>query len=115
MDGAGLPVEPAAELFEDAVRPVEDAAVTRYGVAVPGGVLAVLGERRLHRHAERLLVDRDIDSELAQRRMQARVEVGDRETVDEVERPHTAVMGANEQRVVDEVEVDLKGRGLVMQ
>src|SRR5205085_3245352 len=45
MDRAGLAAEPAAELLEHAVGPVEDAAVALDGVAVPGGVLAVLGER----------------------------------------------------------------------
>src|SRR4029453_5379511 len=107
-DRAGLAVEPAAELLEDAVGPVEHETEALDRAAIPGCVLAVLRERRSDGEPERLLPDRDVDSELAQRLMEARVEVGHRNTVGELERPDATVMGANEQRVVDEVEVDLK-------
>ncbi len=78
-------------------------------------MLAILGERRRHRHAERLLLDPNVDSELAQHLVKAGVEVGDRDTVGEVERPAAAVVGAYEQCMVEEVEVDLKGGVFVMQ
>ena len=84
-------------------------------LAIPGRVLAVLRERRRHRHSERLLPDLDVDSELAQRRVEPGVEVGDRHTVGELERPAATVAGAHDQRVVDEVEVDLERRPVVMQ
>src|SRR3954451_2287662 len=95
MDGAGLATEPAAELLEHAVRPVENAAVALDRVAIPGGVLAVLRERRRHQHAERLLLDLDVDSQLVHRLVQLGVEAGDRETVGEGERAAAALMGAN--------------------
>jgi len=78
-------------------------------------MLAVLGERRRHRHSERLLFDLDIDTEFAQYRMQLGVEVGDRDAVGKVERASATVVRANDQRVGDEVEVDLEGRVVVMQ
>src|SRR5439155_21912816 len=65
MDGAGLAAEPAAELLKHTVSPVEDAAVALDRVAIPGCVLAVLRERRRHRNPEGMLLDLDVDSELA--------------------------------------------------
>ena len=115
VDRAGLALEPAAELLEDAVGPVEHVAEALDRAAIPGCVLAVLRERRLDREPERLLPDRDVDPELAQRLVETRVEIGHRNSLGELERPDATVMGANEQRVVDEVEVDLKGRVVVVQ
>src|SRR5439155_12761581 len=115
MDGAGLAAEPAAELLEYAVGPVEDVAVVLDRVAIPGRVLAVLGEGRRHRNPEWVLVDLDVDSELAQRFVETGVEGGDRDAVGEAERPSAAVVRANEQRVVDEGEIDVEGRAFVLQ
>jgi hypothetical protein len=78
-------------------------------------VLAVLGERRCHWHSERSLLDFDVDAELPQRLMQAAIEIGDRDAICELKRAASAVVGAHDQRVVDEVEVDLKCRVVVMQ
>jgi hypothetical protein len=68
-------------------------------------VLAVIGKRRLHRHAEGMLLDLDVDPELSQGLVQAPIEVGDRDTVGELEGSAAAVVRPDEQRVVDEVEV----------
>ncbi len=57
VHGARLAVEPAAELLEHRVRPVEDPAEARDRVAIPGRVVAIVRERRRHRHAERLLIE----------------------------------------------------------
>ncbi len=115
VDGAGLAAEPAAELLEDTVRPVENAAVALDRVAIPGRVLAIVRERSRDWQSERLLLDLDVDAELVEDLMKARIEVGDGDAVGQVERAGAAVVGANEQRVVDEVEVDLECRVLVVE
>src|SRR5690348_13370078 len=79
-------------------------------VAVPGGVLVVLVERRRHRHPERLLVDYDVDAQLCERRVKARVEIGDGETICERERADAPVQSAYDQLMVDKVEIDLERR-----
>src|SRR5207249_10693284 len=58
VDRARLAAEPAGELLEDRVRPVEDVPEALDGIAVVGRVLPVGGERRRHGHAERALADR---------------------------------------------------------
>ena len=68
MHRARLAVEPAAELLEDAVRPVEDPAEASYRVVIPGGVLSVLREGCRHRDAERPFENFDIDPEVRSRR-----------------------------------------------
>ena len=72
------------------------------------GVLAVVRERRRHRHAERRLADRDVDPEPRERRVQLLVELGDGEPVDELERLDLAAARRDHEAVVDEVEVDLE-------
>ena len=84
---AGLAVEPAAELLEHGVRPVEDAAEALDRLSIPGRVLDVLGKRRRHRDTERLLLDLDVDAELGEHRVEAGVEVRDGHPVAELERP----------------------------
>jgi hypothetical protein len=73
-------------------------------------VLAILRERRPHRHAERLLADRHVHAECAQRPVQLGVERGDAEPVLEREALLAAVGRADPQRVPDHVEVDLERR-----
>ena len=51
-----------------------------------------------------MLVDLDVDAELVEGLMKARIEVGDGDAAGQVERSGAAVVGANEQRVVDEVD-----------
>ena len=108
--GAGLAVEPAAELLEDRVRPVQDAAEALDRLSIPRRVLDVLGKRRRHRDPERLLLDLDVDAELGEHRVEAGVEVRDGHPVAELERPVAPVAGLHEQGVIEEVESDLEGR-----
>ena len=68
----------------------------------------IVWERRGHRDAERRLGDRNVDVELGEQRVQAAVELGNREAVDQWERSCVAVIGVYHQGVVDEVEVDLE-------
>src|SRR6185436_4144093 len=79
VHGARLAVEPAAELLEDGVRPVEDSSEATNRVVVPGRMLGVLTKRGLHRDPERLLLDRDVNAEVAERVVQGSVEAGDRQ------------------------------------
>ena len=73
-------------------------------------MLGVLAERRRRRrNAERLLADRNVDPEPAERRVQALVEGRDREPVVERERLELPAVGPDDEPVVDEVEVDLEG------
>ena len=62
-----------------------------------------------------MLLDLDVDSELAQRLVEPVVEVGDRDAVGELEGADATVVRAHDERVVDEVEVDLERRGVVVQ
>jgi hypothetical protein len=110
MHGAGLAVEPAAELLEHRVRPVEHPAEPFDRVAIPRRVLDVLGERRLHRQAERQLDDVDVDAELREQPVEAGVKVGDRHSAGEVEAPLATIGGADDEGVVNEVEGDVERR-----
>ena len=71
-------------------------------------MLAVVGERRRHGHAERRLADRDVDAEPREGPVQPLVERGHREPVDERERLRLAAVRPHDEAVVDEVEVDLE-------
>jgi hypothetical protein len=62
-----------------------------------------------------MLLDLDVDAELAERLMKAGVKVRDPDTVRTFERAAAAVVRPDEQRVVDEVEVDLEGCAVVTQ
>ena len=113
VDRARLAVEPAAELLEDAVRPVENAVVSPHRFEVPRSVLHVLREGRVDRKSERLLPDLDVDAEPPEGGMQEGVEVGDARA--ELEAARATVGGADDERVVDEVERDVIGRLLLME
>lgn len=115
MHGARLAVEPATELLENGVRPVQDPAEARNRVAVPGGVVHILRERRCHRDAERLLGDLNIDAELAEQGVEAGIEVRDRQPVAELERLGATVGRLDDDGVIDEVDRDLERRAAVMQ
>ena len=87
LDGARLADEPAAELLEAR----ESTSRGRGGSARPRrdpttACSVSSRERRRHRHAERLFSDRDVDTEVGERGVETHVEVGDRETVVELER-----------------------------
>ncbi len=112
---ARLAVEPAAELFEHGVRPVEDAAEALDRLSIPRRVLHVLGKRRRHRDTERLLLDLDVDAELGKQGVEAGVEVGDGHPVAELERLVAPVTGLHTQGVIEEVEPDLEGRPAMME
>jgi hypothetical protein len=47
-------------------------------------VLVILRERGRHRHPERVLLDLDVDTELAQHLMESGVKIGDRDTVGQI-------------------------------
>ena len=74
MHGARLAVEPAAELLEHGLGPVEDPPEALDRVVIPGGVFCVLRERSLHRDAERLLEDLDVDCDFAEQAMHLCIE-----------------------------------------
>jgi hypothetical protein len=112
---AGLAVEPAAELLEDGVRPVEDSAEAPDRLSIPGRVPDVLRKRRRHRDPERLLRDLDVDAELGEHRVETGVEVRDGHPVAELEHPVASVGGPHEQGVIEEVESDLEGRPAKME
>src|SRR5438067_5277971 len=114
VHGARLAAEPAGELLEDRVRPVEDVPEALDGVPVVGRVLPVGGKRRRHRHPERRLADRDVDAEPRQERVQARVELGHREPVHEPERLDRAAARLDDETVLDEVESDLEARAVLV-
>ena len=114
VHGARLAVEPAAELLENGVRPVQDAAEALDGLPIPRGVLEVLWEGRRRGDAERLLLDLDVDSERGERCVHTRVELCDGLATHELERLGSTVGCADEQRMVDEVEVDLERRATMM-
>ena len=115
MHGAGLAVEPAAELLEHRVRPVEHPAESFDRVAIPRRVLDILGKRGLHRHAERQLDDVDVDAELREQPVEARVELGDRHSTGEIERPPATIGGTDNEGVVNEVEGDVERRSSMVQ
>ncbi len=115
VHGARLAGEPAAELLEHRVGPVEDPPEARDRVAIPGRVLEILGKRRRHGDAERLLGDLDVDVELAEQRVEAGVELRDGQSATQLERPGATVSRPDDHRVIDEVDRDLERGVVVMQ
>ena len=109
VHGARLAGEPAGELVEDAVGPIEGAPDAADGIAVVGRVVAVVWKRGGGRQTERFFVDGGVDVESGELLMQGAVEVGDRESVVELERAFLTVRAADAEAVVDEIEVDLEG------
>ena len=107
---ARLAAVPAGELLEHRVRPVEDPPEALDRVSIVGGVLVVCRKWRGRLQPERQLADRDVDAEPKQDLVQLRVESRDGEPVDEGKRLHRAAVRADDEAVVDEVEVDLEGR-----
>jgi hypothetical protein len=105
---ARLAVEPAAELLEDGVRPVEDAPEACDGFVVPRGVFGVFAERRRHRDTERLLKNRDVDAQVAEGLVQVGVEPRNRHAAREREGLDPPVPTLHDESVVDEVERDLE-------
>jgi hypothetical protein len=78
-------------------------------------VLDVLGKRRRHRHAERLLLDLDVEAELGEHGVETGVEVRDGYPVAELEQPVAHVRGLDDQCVINEVAPDLEGRVAMVQ
>jgi hypothetical protein len=68
-----------------------------------------------HRDAKRLLLDLDVDAELAEHFVDTGVEVRDRQPVSELEGPRAAVRGPDDQGVIEEVQGDLEGGVALMQ
>jgi len=112
---ARLAVEPAAELLENGVGPVEDVAEAADRVVIPGGVLGVLRERCRHRDAEGLFENLDIDSQVTKQAMNLCVEDGNRNAADQRERLPPAVSTSDDERVIAEVDRELESRALVVQ
>ena len=108
VDRTRLAAVPAGELLEDPVRPVEDPPEALDRVGVVGRVLGVLGERRRHRDAERLLADRDVDAEPPQARRGAARRTPRPRARRERERLRCTAARPHDEPVVDEVEVDLE-------
>lgn len=104
---AGLAAEPARELLEHVGRPLEGVEVAPGGIGVVAGVLDVGGERRGHRHAEGLGVDRHVDPEPVQHVGELPMEGGHGEAVGQLEAPFV-VGGPGAEAVVDQVELDLE-------
>ena len=60
-------------------RPVEDSAKSRNGLAIPGRMRQVLSKWRGHGNTERLFPDFDVDAKFTEDRVDARIEVPDRD------------------------------------
>src|SRR4029453_11399544 len=110
VHGAGLAVEPSAEFLEYRVRPVEDSAKSCNGLAIPGRVPHVLSKWRGHGNTERHFPDFNIDAKFTEDRVDARIEVPDRQSSAEPERLGPAVGGPHDQGMIDEVDGDVERR-----
>ena len=113
VDRARLAIEPAAELLQHPVGPVQHLREALDVLAIPGGVLVIGRERRRHRHAERHLPDLDVDAEPEEDGVQAPVELRDVEPIVQREALDATVGGADHDGVVDEVEGDVERRAAV--
>ena len=113
--GLVLPLNQPLNSSRHGVRPVEDVAEAADRVVIPGGVLGVLRERCLHRDAEGLFEDLDVDSEVAEQAMNLCVEGRDRNAAGQRERLRVAVSASDDERVVEEVDRELESRALVVE
>ena len=110
VHGARLAAVPPGEGLEHAVGPVEDPPEALDCVGVVGDVFYVLRERCRRRDPVRRLSNRDVDAKVAERRVQPLVECSDGQVVDEGERFRLATARANDEPMIDEIEVDLVAR-----
>ena len=108
MHRAALPDEPRSELLEHSVRLNQDSPESVGVLGVVRLVLRVFSKRNRVGNLVRLGVDFDFDPERSQHCHKLGIELGNRARRKN-KRPDTAFAGPDDQRVVDEVEVDLEG------
>jgi len=107
MDRAHLALKSRAELLEHPVGLKGDPPEALGMVRIVSGVLAVLAERDRVRHLVGAAMDPHPDAEFGQPRHEPVVERGDRPGL-ERQPSLLATAGLDQQRVIDEVEIDLK-------
>jgi hypothetical protein len=112
VDRADLAEKARAEPLEHPVDLEEDAPEAKGGIRIVGGMHPVLTEWDRVRQLVRAAVDSHADVKLGERRHQRVVEVGNR-LRREREAALLAGTGLDQQRMVDEVEIDLERPALV--
>src|SRR6185312_830719 len=107
-DGARLPDEARPEVAEHALGVEQDAPEARDPLAIVDAVDAVLAKwNRLAHDLDRLVPNRNAHADRRERVHELRVEIGDR-AIAERQLPSHARVGADDEHVVDEVELHVE-------